>query len=656
MSARGSRAAYAARRFGGLLIELTNARRARYSSDDMGQTSGQGWRQVYAPWVGRLLAPFVTKHGRLGGSALGVLMALFFGVSACVGKAETTIDGPDPCDGLDHARLCVEDMLVVCENGEEAHREVCELGCSAGECLSDDPCDNASEDGWYCGEALGASASNMRYHCVGGSAASSEYCPHGCEQGDCLASEDPCDNAPADGWYCADALGDSSSNGLYHCVGGISVAFEDCPHGCEEGSCLSDDPCESAPSDGWYCANALGAGSSDTRYHCVGGSTVSSEYCAHGCQGGECLTPDTCASAPSDGWYCGDALGAGSSDTRYHCIGGTAVASEYCDNGCVDGECVTEPLELLQDGVYFFYVKASGKALNLYASTDERADRDGTNVTVWDATAHNTQRFRVENIGGDRFRVYAMSSSLGTNRVLDVCREDSGELQVGNNIQLWRSVAPTDQEWIISKVEGDYYKFELAHLPGGVMGTDDPGTNGGNVFLQEYTGSAAQLWEADFLSDGDCITPVEYYESLGWRVTQEFWSDSTFNPQHRGLDFGGQPCNHPVKSIYPGTVVAARTSGMGSWGHTVVVEIAPGWYQHNSHLNAVHVSVGQQVDRGTQIGLNGGTNHSGDPFPCHIHLEIYQNDPVDPNRPWNHPDGGLVEPGTGLVNPRDFCM
>ncbi len=556
----------------------------------------------------------MNLNGRKAARSLGSARLATFGAAVILaslaaslgcGTGTTTIGGGGPCDGLADARLCVDDALVICEDGEETHREVCQLGCQAGQCLSDDPCEPA----------------------------------------------------PGDGWYCASDLESGQAGARYHCVDGETTAFESCELGCADGECISADPCVGAPSDGWHCAESLGAGQPGARYECVDGATAGSEYCEHGCEDGECVPPDVCAGAGADGWYCSDTLGAGSPDTRYHCVDGTAASSEYCEHGCEDGECVLpEPLELLPDGVYFFYVKASGKALNLYASTDQQADQDGTNVTVWRPTAHNTQRFRVENVGGDRSRIYAMSSSLGTNRVIDVSREGTGDLQIGNNIHLWRPVTATDHEWIISKVEGNYYKVELASLPGAAMGSEAPGTDGGNVALQQYTGSDAQLWQADFLSDGDCITPVEYYESLGWGVTQEFWDNSTFNPQHRGMDFGGKPCDYPVKSIYPGTVVAARTSGMGTWGHTVVVEIAPGWYQHNSHLNAIHVSEGQAVDRGTQIGLNGGTNHSGDPFPCHIHLEIYQNDPVDPSRPWRHPDGGLVSYGTGLVNPRDFCM
>lgn len=534
--------------------------------------------------------------------------ALFIGAilaaSGCTGTGVTTTNGDDACDGLDDARLCIDDTLVICKDGETIHSEMCPYGCAGGECLSSDPCEVSQSDGWYCAESLGVELPGTRYYCVEG----------------------------------------------------VTLETDVCEHGCRDGECISGDPCDGAPSDGWHCGEALGTADPDTRYLCEDGAAVDAESCEHGCEDGVCLPPDECAEAPSDGWFCSDSLGAGETDTRYLCSGGVAVDSEHCEHGCEGGECLPEPLQLLPDGVYFFYLKNGGKALNLYASTCEQADQDGTNVTVWEPTAHNTQRFRVENVGGDRSRVYAMSSSLGTNRVIDVSREGGDEVEIGNNIQLWRSTTPSDHEWIISKTEDGYYKFELADLPGAVMGTDDPGSNGGNVLLQQYTESGSQLWEADFLADGDCITPVEYYESLGWTVTQEFWDNSTFNPEHRGMDFGGQPCDHPVKSIYPGVVVAARTSGMGTWGNTVVVEIAPGWYQHNAHLNAVHVSVGDTVERGTQIGLNGGTNHSGDPFPCHIHLEIYNNEPTDPNVPWRTPEGQLVTNGTGLVNPRDFCM
>ncbi len=326
-----------------------------------------------------------------------------------------------------------------------------------------------------------------------------------------------------------------------------------------------------------------------------------------------------------------------------------------CPEGhvCIDDECVPG---VLPDGVYHFHLKASGKALNLHSGLYNQTDRNGTNATVWRPNGHNPQRFRVERIDGNRSRIYAMSSSNGTDRVLDVFNTASIELQVGNNIHLWRSTVPSDHEWIISVNADGYYRIELAHLPGAVMGTANPNVDGGNVLLQQDTGSNSQLWHAEPVFH-DCVTPIEYFAFEGWRVTQEYWGNSSFNSQHRGLDFGGRPCNHPVRSAHAGTVVAARTSGMGTWGHTVVVEVAPGWYQHYSHLNAVHVFPGQVVDRGTQLGVNGGTTHIGVTYACHIHFETYENpSPPDPSRPWRTASGDLVGPSSGLYNPRDFCL
>jgi uncharacterized protein YjdB len=179
---------------------------------------------------------------------------------------------------------------------------------------------------------------------------------------------------------------------------------------------------------------------------------------------------------------------------------GNAVITVRTRDGNRSASCsakVEKPNEYLADGIYNFYLKDGGKALNLSASTDEKADKDGTNVTVWEPTGHSTQQFRVENIGGNKCKIYAMSSSNGTNRVINMTRGTSKTLKVGNNINIWESKNSTDREWIITKMPDGYYKIEVACIPGIVMGCEAPNKNGGNVLMQQYTGSGAQLWRAE---------------------------------------------------------------------------------------------------------------------------------------------------------------
>lgn len=185
---------------------------------------------------------------------------------------------------------------------------------------------------------------------------------------------------------------------------------------------------------------------------------------------------------------------------------GSAAITVVTSDGNKTAGCtvaVLPPAEYLPDGVYVFLLKQGGKALNLYASTAEQADNNGTNVTVYNSTGHITQKFRVENIGNGKSRIYAMASSNGMDRLIRVDRGSAGSIQVGQNIQLWAPATAADQEWVITKVSGSYYKIEQAHLGGAVMGCAAPHSDGGNVLLQQYSGSDAQLWIADTATVGN---------------------------------------------------------------------------------------------------------------------------------------------------------
>ena len=111
---------------------------------------------------------------------------------------------------------------------------------------------------------------------------------------------------------------------------------------------------------------------------------------------------------------------------------------------------------------------------------------------------------------------------------------------------------------------------------------------------------------------------------------------------HRGTDIGGIPCGYPVYTPFAGKVVAARTSGMGTWGNTVCIELDPDgkFVSLNAHLQTITVREGDKVIRGDKIGTNGGTNHSGSNYACHIHYEIQHNNGSAPWRGdlWGDPE------------------
>ena len=131
------------------------------------------------------------------------------------------------------------------------------------------------------------------------------------------------------------------------------------------------------------------------------------------------------------------------------------------------------------------------------------------------------------------------------------------------------------------------------------------------------------------------VNPVEWYKKDGWYITSPYGQRTgLYAGFHRGVDFGGKPCGAVVKTPFAGKVVAARTSGMGTWGNTVCIELDPDgkYISLNAHLQNITVSEGARVERGDQIGTNGGTNHSGSNYACHIHYEILHNNGTAPWR------------------------
>jgi murein DD-endopeptidase MepM/ murein hydrolase activator NlpD len=108
----------------------------------------------------------------------------------------------------------------------------------------------------------------------------------------------------------------------------------------------------------------------------------------------------------------------------------------------------------------------------------------------------------------------------------------------------------------------------------------------------------------------------------GWTITQYYAPQSG----HYGLDVGLE-IGTPVKSIAPGTVLAAGWSSAG-YGFYCDVEHPDGWWSRYAHFSQLMVSAGQHVERGTTLGLGGSTGNSSGP---HLHIEIKKDgNRVDP--------------------------
>lgn len=169
------------------------------------------------------------------------------------------------------------------------------------------PCADRS-DGAYCGEAIGAEPKSAVV-CAGGQVASSQGCPDGCKEGQCLSDAvEPCFNDP-DGWYCGGFIG-GDPGFRYRCENKTTAEKIGCPDGCENGSCKSKASC-AGKANGYWCGENENTGTPGHLYLCKDGQIASDQACPNGCQMMPFGTPDQCKVAVSDkGYYLPYACGA----------------------------------------------------------------------------------------------------------------------------------------------------------------------------------------------------------------------------------------------------------------------------------------------------------------------------------------------------------
>lgn len=158
--------------------------------------------------------------------------------------------------------------------------------------------------------------------------------------------------------------------------------------------------------------------------------------------------------------------------------------------------CAAQTSGLTNGSVYNLTNKASGKSLNVnYAS-----DANGTNVNQYTKDGSTEQFFKlVYNASSDSYKLYAMCSSSGGNRVIDVYRP----IQVGSNVDIWTPNDDEAQNLIIINRGNGYYSIHLsyntnlaltAYGTGNGGGSGTTSTSTGNVFMTTYTGADNQLW------------------------------------------------------------------------------------------------------------------------------------------------------------------
>ena len=175
---------------------------------------------------------------------------------------------------------------------------------------------------------------------------------------------------------------------------------------------------------------------------------------------------------------------------------------------------------IVSGGVYRIKNVASGKYMNV----DYGIDANGTNIYQWTGDGSTEQKFKiVYSSSTDSYMFYAMCSSNGTNRVVDVTR-GSSPLTNGQNVKLYNPTDPTSQEIKIISVGSG--KYRLAMRANTVLGLAAYGTSNGsaggtsstsagNIFLSTYTGSTNQQWQFELLENPNTSpAPTGYLDSV----------------------------------------------------------------------------------------------------------------------------------------------
>lgn len=158
--------------------------------------------------------------------------------------------------------------------------------------------------------------------------------------------------------------------------------------------------------------------------------------------------------------------------------------------------CAAQTSGLTSGYIYNLTNKASGKCLNVNYGTDA----NGTNVNQYTKDGSVEQFFKlVYNSSRDSYKLFAMCSSSGSNRVIDVYRP----IQAGANVDIWTPDDNDCQDLIITNRGNGYYSIHLRYNTNLALtsyGTDNGGGSGttststGNVFVTTYTGANNQLW------------------------------------------------------------------------------------------------------------------------------------------------------------------
>lgn len=217
---------------------------------------------------------------------------------------------------------------------------------------------------------------------------------------------------------------------------------------------------------------------------------------------------------------------------------------------------------IINETVYRIKNVGSGKYLNVHYGVDANA----TNVYQWTGDGSTEQKFKVVySASTDSYKIYAMCSSGGTNRVLDVVRNGS-PLSHGQNVDIWTPIDATAQEMKIINIGNGQYRISMranqslyltayGNSNGSSGGTT--ATSAGNVYISNYAGNSNQCWIFESLSQS------------GTAAAPEGWLDGVSSTEISGWAWRSDIPNTPI-DVH---VYITNLSTNQQWGYPITANL-----------------------------------------------------------------------------------
>lgn len=213
----------------------------------------------------------------------------------------------------------------------------------------------------------------------------------------------------------------------------------------------------------------------------------------------------------------------------------------------------------VRNGFFTFKNVSSGKMMQINSG----ADVNKQPVDMWTYDGSKDQRFNVVHKGGGKYKIYAECSGSGTNRVIDIFRNNAAPAE-GQLVDLYDPNDDTAQLFYIWPVSDSEYVFELASKQGYVIcpknssaANQNGYNNGSQLILQKYTGASHQKWKL-CNNNGKSTTPSISYANGAYKVDTE----------GDGLNMrSSASTNGSIVQTVPDGAVLTVTQVSGNWGY-----------------------------------------------------------------------------------------